>query len=145
MTHPTPASPRFILTARHSPFEIIILLMSLLTGIINLLGFSTSPSLKAVTETLPFYVPVWGGALIAGSATALISIFRTIPMSLILERIGLTLLATAFTSYSFAIVLAAGTRGIGTALLTGAFAAGSVVRVLQINRDIRLIGEAAAP
>lgn len=142
---PTSVSPRFILTARHSPFEIMVLVVSLLTGVINLFGFNTSPTLEAVTRTIPFYLPVWGVGLVVGAATALVSVFLTIPMSLILERIGLSLLATLFTTYAIAVVLGAGSRGIGTALLVGCFALGSVLRVLSINRDIRLIGVAASP
>lgn len=142
---PAVSSPAFVFTARHSPFELVILLVSLLTGVINLAGASTSPSLASVASAIPFYVPVWAAGLVLGSSTALVSAFLAIPTSLVLERIGLSLLATLFTSYAAAIVIAAGTRGFGTALLIGCFAFGSVLRIHQINRDIKLIGRAAAP
>lgn len=140
-----PVDPRIILTARHNPFEIIILLMSLLSGVLNVLGFATSPALAVVTAAIPFYGWVWGFGLILGSGTALASLLYTIPMSLILERIGLTLLATLFTSHAIAIGLAAGTRGLGTALIVGSLAIGSALRVHAISRDIKMIGKAAAP
>jgi hypothetical protein len=138
------ASPHFILTARHSPFELAVLAVALITGVINLVANSTSPSLQAVAAAIPFYPQVWGAGLVLGSTAGLVSVFLKIPMSLILERIGLSLLATLFTSYGIAIGLAAGGRGIGSVLLVGSFAIGSVLRILAINRDIRLIGKAAA-
>lgn len=139
------SSPAFIFTARHSPFEIVVLLVSLLTGVINLAGASTSPSLTAVAGAIPFYLPVWGAGLMLGSSAALVSAFLALPTSLVLERIGLSLLATLYTSYAAAILIAAGGRGAGTALLVSCFALGSVLRIFQVNRDIKLIGRAAAP
>lgn len=139
------AGPAFIFTARHSPFEIAFLLMSVVSGVVNLIGGSTSPSLSAFAEALPWFLPAWGAGLIAGGICGLASVFMALPGSLIIERIGLSLLATLYSSYAVAVLFFAGGRGLGSGLLVLCVVVGSVLRILAIGRDIRLIGRAAAP
>jgi len=143
--HAAGAAPAFIFTARHSPFEVAFLLLSIVVGVVTMFGGSTSPSLTAFTEVLPWFLPAWGAGLAAGGIAGVASVFMTLPGSLIIERIALSLLATLYSSYAIAVFAISGTRGLGTGLLVGCVVAGSTFRILAINRDIRLIGRAAAP
>lgn len=130
-----------ILSGRHRPLEIAVLLASLFTGLLGLFGTSTR-TVSAIDLMLPGYGWVWFAAITLGSTIALGSLPLKIPSSLIWERIGLSILATFFLGYTFAALTFAGGSGIRGSVYLLAFGLGALFRGWQISRDLKKLAEA---
>lgn len=135
--------PVIVVTARRRPIEVSVLAISFLTGLLNLLR--PSDALSALSQFVPFYPVIWSVGLMLGAAAGLVGATRELPLSLILERIGLSVLATMFVTYTAAIVTIFGARGWGSAIIVGGLALGVLGRIRQISRDLRSIEEAGPP
>lgn len=134
--------PLLILSARHRPLEIAVLLASLLTGVFGLFSSTSGQTINSVDRILPGYGWVWYVGITLGALTALVSIFMSIPSSLLWERIGLSILATFFIGFSFASVTFAGAAGLRGSLFLLAFGLGAVFRARQITQDLRMLENA---
>lgn len=134
--------PLLILSARHRPLEIAVLLASLLTGVFGLFSSSSGQTVSSIDRILPGYGWVWYAGISLGALVALVSIFMSIPSSLLWERIGLSILATFFIGFAFAAITFAGAPGLRSSLFVLAFGLGALFRARQITQDLRMLENA---
>lgn len=120
-----------------NPFEMFILAACILTGASTLFGGADPPALQ---QALPgWMVTVWSCVLCGGGALALGGVLTRSPgLGMLVERIGLVVLFGPALSYAAAIVIANGTAGITSGVVTGSFAAAAIARAIQITRTVRI-------
>lgn len=129
--------PVLILSARHRPLEISILVSGLLTGLLGLINYNSAGATRRLDELIPGYTWVFYAGLFLGSSTALVSIFLNLPTSLILERIGLTLMTMFLLGYAVSSIIIYGVVGLSGAWFISFISFGCVGRICQLNRDIK--------
>jgi hypothetical protein len=134
----TQRGPILVLAVRHRPFEIATLLTVFLSTVINLVTGNTQ-TLRAINTLLPGYEWVWSIGVLIGSGLALLSAFLSIPNNLLLERIGLFLLGMLFFGYAVVAITVIGLIGFSGAFFLLMFGGACAFRVIQLNRDIRLL------
>lgn len=119
------------------PFELLFLVAALLVGIAGLLFDASSPNLRSA---LPGSLLMWWQAgLISGALISLYGISYPPPVSLLIERTGLLLLAGLCGAYAVAIIVNAA-EGLATGLFVGfAFSGASLLRSIQITRDLKRV------
>lgn len=94
---------------------------------------SASPGLN---QAFGPYVYVWYiGAFIGGLVT-ISGIARGTVSALLVERIGLCILAGVCLAYASSAVLLSGWRGLAAGVFVGAYGIASAVRVWQIGKDL---------
>jgi hypothetical protein len=117
----------------NQPFEVALLVTCVLTGVTGLLTGNAAPVLQQV---LGDHVWVWHAGLVVGSAVTLVAVFLRLPMTLVVERVGMIWLATLFLAYGAAILLLS-TATVATAGgITLGFGLASIARVVQITNDL---------
>ncbi len=134
------SQPALAVRSGRHPHEIALLVMSVVIGVLGLVfpgGVSPAPQ-----GTLPgrilyaFFI----GLIIAG-ATSLFGALRDSLSGLLWERFGLSMLTCLYLAYAVAVLTYTGSRGLTTALFVGSMAVASLVRVVQIVRDIKTVKE----
>lgn len=110
-----------------------------LSGVYGLIASASTSS--AISQLLPGWeTDGWYAGLLLFGAVALYGSARS---QMLTERVGQATLSAVALLYSIAVIAAAGERGLFIAALVAAFAAACVTRVVQINRDLRLLAKAA--
>lgn len=135
-------APLMVSTGRH-PHEITLLVMCLISGFAGFLTPSSDHADSLNTIFPGHMIYVYFGSLIFGSGVALSALVQASSLiSLKLERAGLTILTGSMVGLAGGVAAVVGFRGIATILLVMAYAIANVIRVVQINRDIKLINRA---
>lgn len=134
--HPVRLRPIRVVTGRH-PFEVAILAASAVCGLALALT-DTSP--RSAAAAMPGLIEVlWQMFLVAGGTIGLVGVFwpGRLLAQLGTEAVGVVLLGTATTMYSFALLAVVGMQGLAAASFVTAAASASWVRLWQIWRDLR--------
>jgi predicted benzoate:H+ symporter BenE len=134
--------PVLILSARHRPIEITVLVAFFLVGTIGL--FQPARTVQQLNDALHGWGWLWYAGIALGSSTALLSMIPKIPTSLIWERIGLTIISTFLVGYTFASTMFFGIEGLRASLIVVLFGLGCLLRAYQITRNLRLLEEAVS-
>lgn len=128
--------PLVIVSGRHRPHEILLLAVSLVTGLAYTIG---APPPASVSSLLPGWaLHVWSAGLLLSGVIGLTSVASRAYWALKIEASAMLIGAAALVWYSAAIATF-GWRGLFAGAITGAWAAANLVRALQIRRDLRLI------
>lgn len=138
--------PLVILSGRHKPFEIIILLVAFAIGLTEIvIDVSTTSTTSIIHDLTPHLYLVWNFGIPIGSGVAIIGCYwRTLTDSLLIERIGLIILGTLTFSYGIGILLIP-TANKGSTFFLLAIGAACLVRVGQITFELGKIKRALAP
>lgn len=132
--------PILILTGSHRPHHVLLLAYSLVVGLVFMLG---APRPESVTSQLssPF-VDLWFAGLVASGLIGLVGCFWRGGMrrGLMLERSAMLIGAGSVFGYAWS-VAQLGTQAIFTAGSCAAWGIANLVRVYQIGRDLRALGE----
>lgn len=126
-----------IRAGRH-PHEILVAFTALFIGVTGVaFGGAMSPSLNA-TFGAPWRSVYFVGLAVGGAVT-LWGIARRRIEGMLIERAGLWMLAMLFAAYSAAIIADRGVIGLAFALIPLSYTATTVMRCLQIGRDLELL------
>jgi hypothetical protein len=121
-----------------SPFQIVILVACVLTGLVGLITGSSSPA--SIAEVYGDWAVLWNVGVVLGGVGTLGAMFSPVPANLLVERVGMIWLATMFFAYAVAIALYNDpdrvVAGLGTDL---ALATACLVRAYQISRQLALL------
>lgn len=124
-----------------SPFQIVILISCILTGLVGLITGSSSPA--SIAEVYGDWAVLWNIGVVLGGAGTLGAMFSPVPANLLVERVGMIWLATMFFAYGVAIALYNDpdrvVAGLGTDL---ALATACLVRAYQISRQLAALRQA---
>lgn len=123
-----------VLRSGRNPFEAYLLAACFLVGVAGLVAPESQSSV--VTHLPRWEVASWYGGLVAGSGVCLAGIAMRGVKSLLVERVGLLMLAAFSVLYSVAVLAAAGARGTFVAVFIAAFAGAAVGRFVQISIDM---------
>ncbi|GAA0719803.1 hypothetical protein Drose_06100 [Dactylosporangium roseum] len=126
--------PLVIVSGRHRPHEILLLVVSLITGIAYTIG---APPPQSIAALLPGWaLHVWSAGLAVSGAIGLVGVYSRRPWSLQLEQAGMLVGAGSLVWYCAA-VTPLGWRALFAGGIAFAWAAANVVRAVQIRRDLR--------
>lgn len=121
-----------------SPFEIFLLVASVLSGVIGLVSPDRSSS--AVSHLLPLWGQyIWYAGLLASGLLTTAGALTDRLWSLFAEGGGLLMLGTLCCIYTFSIVVIAGATATFAGLFVLGFSAACFARTRQISRDIRRV------
>lgn len=125
-----------MLTSARNPFEVVMILAGLLTGIAGLIA----PGGRVVKElyvVLPSYARLFHACLVLGTGIVVLSLFLRPPMAQLIERVGMIWLASLFLSYglSFTFLVTFGLHPIWVLIL--GYGLACAARILQITHDLR--------
>ena len=121
---------------RH-PFEIVVLVALILLGVGGLLSGSARQTSSTGELLGPVWTVLWDSVLIVGSGTALVGLFLREPLSLLIERIGMYVLATACGAFGVAVIASGELAYLRTGTIFLAVAITALYRIGQLTRDIR--------
>jgi hypothetical protein len=122
-----------------NPFELWLLSACVLSGLAGLITPGANNSV--INKLLPGWeVQAWYAGLLLIGAVALYGAAR---QKMLVERVGMAIMSALTLLYSVAVLAAAGDRAAFIALLVAAFSAACITRVVQINRDLRVLSRAA--
>jgi len=122
--------PVFVVAGRHRPHEVLLLAVSVVSGLAYVIGAPAPGSLAAL---LPGWaVAVWAWGLLLSGVVGLSGVWR----SLELEAAAMLLGAGALLWYAVA-VAQFGWRGLFGGAVALAWASANVWRAAQIRRDLR--------
>lgn len=125
-----------ILRSGRNPFEMFLLGACVLSGIVGVLAPAATEG--AVARVLPPWAgSVWYAGLFVGAGISFTGVLLRGLKSLLVERVGLLLLAGFFGVYAFAVFALAGWRGVFVSLFVAAFAVAATARFVQIGRDLK--------
>ena len=139
----SPLRTRQALSGRH-PFEVFLLVLSVVTGAPGASGQAPPPSsIAAVTD--PTAARLWSIGLVVGATVALVGVAWPKPRDrakvsitgLSLEQVGLVGVAAVGTYYGVVVVLAVGAGALVAAGIIVAYAASCWVRAWQLQGIIR--------
>jgi hypothetical protein len=123
-----------VLAGRHRPHELLLLVVSVLTGTAYTVG---APPPGSLTALLPGWaVLVWSVGMVASGALGLAGAWR----SLRVEAAGMLIGSAALIWYSAA-VAPIGWRASFACAISTAWAAANLWRAVQIHRDLRVPSE----
>ena len=132
-----------VLRSANSPFQILTVVACLISGVAGL--FPHEPS-GVIDQLANGGTQIWYVGLIIGAAIALGGRFFQLPMSLLVERVGLFLLAGLMLGYGVGIYLVVGWERARTAgVIIAAFGVACAVRSWQIGRDLERLRRALTP
>jgi hypothetical protein len=124
-----------VLRSGRNPFQLYLLAACVLSGLAGL--FAPASESAVVARSLPGWaVMAWYSALVAGATVSIVGVLTRGVGSLLIERVGLAMLA-GFTMLYSGLVFVDAPRGTFSALFLAAFAAACVGRFLQIGRDLK--------
>jgi len=125
-----------------NPFEVLMLCACAIAGAAGLIAPAASSN--AITATLPHWeVVCWYSGLLAGGVISLAGVFARGVTSLLVERVGIILLACLMLAYALALFVQVGIRGTLPALITGLFAVACAVRFVYITADLKRMEDIA--
>jgi hypothetical protein len=125
-----------VLRSGRNPFEVWLLAACIITGAA---GFITTQAVSgAVARTVPHWAgALWYAALFVGASISFVGIMLHGLKSLLVERVGLLLMATFGVVYAGAVIAVAGLNGLFPATFVAGFAAANISRFVQIGRDLK--------
>lgn len=125
-----------VLRSGRNPFEVWLLAACIVTGAA---GFVTSQAVSgAVARSLPHWAgTLWYAALFVGASISFVGVMLRGLKSLLVERVGLLLMAGFGLVYAAAVVAAAGLSGLFVATFVAGFAAANISRFTQIAGDLK--------
>ena len=137
-----PASRVVVVGDKYQPFEAMVLLWSLASGVLHFVQASAPTALDLV---LPGWaVAGWYVLLGAGGLVGLVGIaWQGFVHGLLLERAALFAVAAPTAVYALCAIYVGGWRAIVAAGLVGAWSAAAVWRIWQINRTLKAIARGA--
>lgn len=126
--------PVLVISGRHRPHELLLLGVSLATGLAYTVG---APPPTSVAALLPGWaLHVWSLSLTLSGAVGLAGALTRRSWSLQVEQAGMLIGAGALIWYSAAIA-PYGWRALFAGAICAAWAAANVVRALQIRTDLK--------
>lgn len=126
--------PVVLISGRHRPHEILLLVVSLVTGVAYTVGAPPPTSVAALMPSWALHV--WSLGLALSGAIGLVGAIARRPWALRLEQAGMLLGAGALCWYAAA-VAPFGWRALFAGAITMAWAGANLVRAVQIERDLR--------
>lgn len=127
-----------IIHSGRNPYAIFLLAAIVLTGVSGLISPQhTSPVVAHLLA--PWELAAWYGGLVIAGTVSLAGLFSRGLMSLLVERVGLVVLASLSAMYAVAVVAQGGATLSLAAGTAGSFALASAARVWQIGRDLKEI------
>lgn len=126
--------PVLVISGRHRPHELLLLVVSLLTGVAQTIG---APPPTSVAALLPGWaLHVWSLGLVASGAVGLLGALTRRTWSLQVEQAGMLLGAAALVWYTAALA-PFGWRALFAGAVALAWAAANLARALQIRSDLK--------
>jgi hypothetical protein len=123
-----------VVSGRHRPHEVLLLVVSLLVGLAYTVG---APQPDSVTVLLPCWaLLVWTGGLVVSGLLGLTGIVLRRPYALQLEQAGMLIGSGAMIWYSAAVAML-GWRALLASAVCLAWAGANAWRAAQIRRDLR--------
>jgi hypothetical protein len=123
--------PIIVVSGRHRPHEILLLAVSLVTGLAYTVG---APPPSSIAALLPGWaVLVWAVGLVISGALGLVALAARAPQ---VEQAAMLLGAAALVWYAAA-AGQLGWRGAFAGVVCAAWAGANVARALQIRADLR--------
>lgn len=127
-----------VVTGRHRPHEVALLVCSAVLGVAYLAGAPTPPSVQVLQPV--WLRDVWYWLLIAGGAVGAAGLWvRRVDLGMGLERAGMIANAAAIGILGAEGLIRTGAPAVGSAAFLLMLAAANLVRVAQITRDLRLV------
>lgn len=123
-----------VLSGRHRPHELLLLVVSVVTGVAYTCG--ARPPQSIATALPGWAVAVWSVGLAASGAIGLLGALTSRQWSLQVEQAAMLLGAAALVWYCAA-VAQVGWRALFPAAISLGWATANVVRFGQIRRDMR--------
>ena len=136
MSRPSPvARTVVVLSGRRRPHELLLLVVSVVTGLAYTIG---APPPTSIAALLPGWaLLVWAVGLTVSGALGLAGALTRRSWSLQLEQAGMLLGACALVWYAGA-VIPFGWRALFASAIAVGWAAANVARAVQIRRDLRI-------
>jgi hypothetical protein len=132
-----------ILRSANSPFQILTVVACLISGVAGLLPHEPS---GVIDQLASGGAIIWYVGLTLGAAIALGSRLFQLPVSLLVERVGLLLLAGVMLSYGVGIyLLISFERARLSGVIILAFGVACCARSWQIGRDLQRLRRALTP
>lgn len=126
--------PVVLISGRHRPHEILLLVVSLVTGIAYTIG---APPPTSVAALMPGWaLHVWSLGLAVSGAVGLLGVLTQRQWSLQVEQAGMLLGAGALLWYAAALA-PFGWRALLAGAIALAWAAANVARAQQIRTDLK--------
>lgn len=126
--------PLVIVSGRHRPHEILLLVVSLVTGVAYLIGAPPPQSIAALMAAWALHV--WSAGLTISGVLGLAAIASNASWSLRVERGAMLIGAAALVWYAGAVV-PFGWKALLAGLISLAWASANVWRAFQIGRDLK--------
>jgi hypothetical protein len=130
----------FIVTGRYRPHELLLLVVSVVTGVAYLLG---SPPPTSVAALLPHWQTyTWAAGLLASGVMGIFGCAwrRDLELGLQAERAAMLIGGGALLLYTVSVFALGGRRALLAGGITAAWTAANLWRAWQIGRDLREIG-----
>jgi hypothetical protein len=126
---------------RH-PLAVWFLAACVLSGISSLVIDSEPPTLQ---RNLPAWVLfAWSWSLILGAGVALAGVVIRPAWGILVERLGLSVLAPAVLGYATAVVVVNGQRAVFAGAIVGSLGVACIARVVRITIDVRRVTDGAS-
>lgn len=126
--------PLVVVSGRHRPHEILLLAVSLVTGVAYTIG---APPPASVSALLPAWaLHIWSAGLVASGVIGLAGTLSRRWWSLQVEQAGMLIGAASLIWYTAAVV-PFGWKALLAGLISVAWALANVARAVQIRRDLR--------
>lgn len=123
-----------MVTSGRNPFEIILILAALLAGLTGLLVPGSGSGL--IQRLLADWEVVWNVGLTVGAATAALSLVLKPPMTLLIERVGMTWLAALMIPFGAAVYVLSDNPASTGAFLIAGYGVACAARVAQITHQL---------
>jgi len=126
--------PVLIVSGRHRPHEVLLLVVSLLTGVAYTVG---APPPTSIAALLPGWaVHMWSGGLLLSGLVGLVGALLRRPPGLKLEQAAMLIGAAALIGYTAALATL-GLPALFAGSISLAWAGANVWRAAQIRRDLK--------
>lgn len=134
-----PYRKALLIHSGRQPFEVALLTICILVGLVGLLTGSTS---KAIEFILGDWSWIWNAGLVVGGAFTLVGVSLRLPESLLWERIGMVWLSTLFLTLGTAVIALYWDQGFTAVGFLLAYGFAAAVRVIHIGRDLKVLSQA---
>lgn len=126
--------PLIVVSGRHRPHELLLLGVSIITGVAYTIG---APPPQSIAALLPGWaLHIWSAGLAVSGLLGLTGALARRAWALQVEQAGMLLGAGALVWYTVA-VAPFGWRALFAGLISVAWALANLVRAAQIRRDLR--------
>lgn len=125
-----------------SPLAVYLLVLTVVSGLVTLLGATTS---GAVAEQLPgLAARIWGALLTVGGGFTLLGMYwqGLVTTGLLLKRMGMFVMVVTTAIYAVAVVATAGLQGAYVAGLIAGYSVACAVQYHALDARVRAIVEA---